>query len=126
MRKMYFTCIKNFEAESIIDFEKRYIEVTGLGLKDLGFQLPLSIIQGSARASDCYASLFDMVTATLSINDKFSTKWSSLSNGCFFTNQSLTTLLPVLLYLRFSLLLPISLCSFSQSQRSKSLIIEVG
>ncbi|GBN32341.1 hypothetical protein AVEN_175117-1 [Araneus ventricosus] len=27
MRKMYFTCIKNFKHESITEFEKRYVEV---------------------------------------------------------------------------------------------------
>ncbi|GBN52874.1 hypothetical protein AVEN_2669-1 [Araneus ventricosus] len=42
MRKVYFTCIKRFIHVSITDFEKKYIEVTGLlGLTDLGFQLPL-------------------------------------------------------------------------------------
>ncbi|GBN33811.1 hypothetical protein AVEN_170245-1 [Araneus ventricosus] len=35
MRKVYFTCIKNFKHVSLIDFQKRYIEVTELGLTDL-------------------------------------------------------------------------------------------
>ncbi|GBM06638.1 hypothetical protein AVEN_190862-1 [Araneus ventricosus] len=40
MKLMYVICIKNFKNESTADFERRYVEVTGLGLTDLGFHWP--------------------------------------------------------------------------------------
>ncbi|GBM46282.1 hypothetical protein AVEN_139841-1 [Araneus ventricosus] len=57
MRQMYFTCIKNFKHESIADFEKRCIEVTGLGLTDLGFQLPISCSQLTKTGTEMTLSL---------------------------------------------------------------------
>ncbi|GBM87910.1 hypothetical protein AVEN_170925-1 [Araneus ventricosus] len=39
MRKVYCTAIKNLKYEFITDFEKRHIEVPGLGLTDSVFQI---------------------------------------------------------------------------------------